>query len=1057
MRKTAIFLIVLLTIGLISPSLSLAASEKAEPHAINQQAEDMGEEQDEVSVEPSEEDLLAHIREESVKVYQDLNDLSVSEEAGSAYMNKVYYIENQAKIEDQLYYLINSEIDDENAEVGWVESENVITQSYHTVDEQEETLFISGSGEAYQKPWGGEEDIVYDLVSFENEGFEIDLTQKVGEDIWYRGILDNETVWIQSNHLKTEEASNDSKDNENTESEKQVGDDDDANEPEKSEEVTDEEQQNDKNTEDEIEKEHQDDGQLEEDEADANHTTSEKASLKRSIASKVQEGKTSKLGHIRSTNVDIYKNINDLSSSKKAGDKYTHAVYYIKKQAALNGQVYYLLSTEPSSTKGVVGWVKSQDLSTHSHVGVDKKSKTFYIKGTGKAYDTAWGGNKNLVYNLSKYNNQVFKVHLTEKVGNNTWYRGTLNGKTVWIHESYLGSVKESKTSKLGHIRSAKVQIYKTIGDASTVITAGDKYTHAVYYIKKQAKVNSQVYYLISKSPSSTKSVVGWVKSQDLSIHSHVGVDKKSKTFYIKGTGNAYDTAWGGKKNLVYKLSQYKGQAFKVHLTEKVGNNTWYRGTLNGKTVWMHSSYVTSKIESKTSKLGHIRSANVKIYNNIGDASTAITAGDKYTHAVYYIKKQAKVNNQVYYLISKSPSSTKGVVGWVKSQDLSTHPHVGVDKKAKTFYVKGTGKAYDTAWGGNKNLVYDLPQYKGQVFKVHLTEKVGNNTWYRGVLNGQTVWIHTAYLVPPKQVDETHTNYNLTLDRMVDIQMAVTPQTDKRYQLWIREDAFKKGSISNGKGTIQGNNWNLRRGPGTGYSAGGKVNNGTVLSLKSSKKGSDGYTWYYVRDTSGWVIPDREDVEYYLNPSKFLNDLKGSLQFLKLSQTAGIDVAEVNDKILKGKGILAGKAQSFIDGAETYGVNEIYLISHALLETGNGTSKLATGVKYKGKTVYNMYGIGARDNCPLECGSKYAYEAGWFTPEAAIKGGAAFVGNNYLGVGQDTLYKMRWNPAFAAKNGYASHQYATDIGWASKQTTRMYELYNLLDGYNLSLDIPKYK
>src|SRR5699024_5049003 len=104
-----------------------------------------------------------------------------------------------------------------------------------------------------------------------------------------------------------------------------------------------------------------------------------------------------------------------------------------------------------------------------------------------------------------------------------------------------------------------------------------------------------------------------------------------------------------------------------------------------------------------------------------------------------------------------------------------------------------------------------------------------------------------------------------------------------------------------------------------------------------------------------------------------------------------------------------------------------------------------------------MYGIGARDSCPLECGSKYAYEAGWFTPELAIKGGAAFVGKNYLGVGQDTLYKMRWNPAFAAKYGYASHQYATDIGWASKQTTRMYQLYNLLDAYSLTLDIPRYK
>src|SRR5699024_3388310 len=98
MRKTAIILIVLLTLGLVSPSLSLAASENAVPHAINQQADDKGEEQDGVFVEPGEEDLLGHIREKSVKLYQDLNDLSVSEEAGRTYMNKVYYIENQAKI-----------------------------------------------------------------------------------------------------------------------------------------------------------------------------------------------------------------------------------------------------------------------------------------------------------------------------------------------------------------------------------------------------------------------------------------------------------------------------------------------------------------------------------------------------------------------------------------------------------------------------------------------------------------------------------------------------------------------------------------------------------------------------------------------------------------------------------------------------------------------------------------------------------------------------------------------------------------------------------------------
>ncbi len=766
----------------------------------------------------------------------------------------------------------------------------------------------------------------------------------------------------------------------------------------------------------------------------------------------VNESKTSRLGHIRRADVKIYKTLDDPSSAIKAGSTYTNSVYYIKKQANVGNQLYYLISNEASSVKGVVGWVKAEDLSTHAHLSVDKKAKTFYVKGTGNAYSRAWGGSKNLVYNLSKYKGEKFEVHLTEKVGTNVWYRGKLNGKTVWMHSSYVLSKNESKTSRLGHIRRADVKIYKELGDESSAITAGATYTNSVYYIKKQANVGNQLYYLISNEASSVKGVVGWVKAEDLSTHAHLSVDKKAKTFYVKGTGNAYSRAWGGSKNLVYNLSKYKGEKFEVHLTEKVGTNVWYRGKLNGKTVWMHSSYVLSKNESKTSRLGHIRRADVKIYKEVGDESSAITAGATYTNSVYYIKKQANVGNQLYYLISNEASSVKGVVGWVKAEDLSTHAHLSVDKKAKTFYVKGTGNAYSRAWGGSKNLVYNLSKYKGEKFEVHLTEKVGTNVWYRGKLNGKTVWIHNAYLNGAVTV---YTSYDMTINNMVNIQMAVSPQTDKKYKLWIREDGIRK--TSNDSGVVNGSNWNLRRGPGTNYIVGGKVNKGTKLNLYSSTKASDGYTWYHVKYTSGWVTPSKSDLKYYLTPNNFTNDLKSSFQFLLLSKNAGVNVNEVNKKILKGKGILAGKAKAFVEGGKKYGVNEIYLISHALLETGNGTSELATGVKYKGKTVYNMYGIGAKDGCALECGAKYAYNAGWFTPEEAIKGGAEFVGKNYLDVGQDTLYKMRWNPGFAAQNGYATHQYASDIGWADKQTTKMYQLYSLLDGYSLTFDIPKYK
>ncbi|REJ18348.1 MAG: mannosyl-glycoprotein endo-beta-N-acetylglucosamidase [Bacillaceae bacterium] len=776
----------------------------------------------------------------------------------------------------------------------------------------------------------------------------------------------------------------------------------------------------------------------------------------------VNETATSKLGHIKTRSVKIYKNLNDFTQSFEAGEEYTNRVYYIKKQASVNGEQFYLLSLRASSTIGVVGWAKASDISSHDHKTIDSRSKLLYIKGTGSAYSKAWGGKKDLVYeDLSQFKNQKFQVDLTETVGNNVWYRGWLNGKKVFIHSSYvsLESVKESATSKLGHIRTREVKIYKTLGDPSTAFTSGAEYTNRVYYIKKQATMNGELYYLLSLQPSSTSGLVGWVNEKDMSVHPHTSVDKKSKVFFIKGTGSAYSKAWGGKKDLVYEnLSQYKNQIFRVHLTENVGKNVWYRGTLNGKTVFIHSSYVTNAQETATSKLGHIRTREVKIYKTLGDPSTSFTSGAEYTNQVYYIKKQATVNGQLYYLLSLQPSSTSGLVGWVKEEDMSVRTHSTVDKKSKVFFVKGTGSAYNKAWGGKKNLVYeDLSQYETNLFRVHLTEKVGNNTWYRGTLDGKTVWIHSSFLYTT-----LYKNYNITLDEMVNIQMKANPVTDKygiTYKLWIREDAFEKIYTKNGQkyGLVKDANWKIRRGPSTSYPEYEQVRNVELPIYGSAKsEDNDGKIWYHVKNTR-WGLASKADVKYYLDPNNFTNDLRGLLQFLKLSASANLNAAEINNKILYNKGILKGKASSFIEAGQKYGINEIYLISHALLETGNGTSALANGIKYNGKTVYNMYGIGAYDNCAVECGVKRAYDEGWFTPEKAIVGGAKFIAEKYVYDGRDTLYKMRWDPDFADVNKRYGKQYATDIGWAYKQTASMYNMYKLLDSYTLVLEIPEYK
>src|SRR5699024_736034 len=172
--------------------------------------------------------------------------------------------------------------------------------------------------------------------------------------------------------------------------------------------------------------------------------------------------------------------------------------------------------------------------------------------------------------------------------------------------------------------------------------------------------------------------------------------------------------------------------------------------------------------------------------------------------------------------------------------------------------------------------------------------------------------------------------------------------------------------------------------------------------------------WYQInfKGKKGWVSGA------YVSPISKINyqnevDNPKMLQFLSLSHPSGISVKDLN-KELEGKGILEGKGQAFIEASQKYNINEIYLVSHALLETGNGTSALSNGIEVNGVKVYNMFGIGAYDGQAIEAGSKRAYEEGWNTPEKAIIGGAQFIANSYINSStykQDTLYKMRWNPA----------------------------------------------
>jgi len=231
-------------------------------------------------------------------------------------------------------------------------------------------------------------------------------------------------------------------------------------------------------------------------------------------------------------------------------------------------------------------------------------------------------------------------------------------------------------------------------------------------------------------------------------------------------------------------------------------------------------------------------------------------------------------------------------------------------------------------------------------------------------------------------------------------------------------------------------------------------------------------------DGAGKINSDEANVRYFMNPSNALEYTAWFLQFMRLDTSSNLTASEINQKFLSNKGTLTNTANAFITAGERYNVNEIYLISHALHETGNGFSSLAQGIGVDKKgniirdsdgeiirdkshpdvdeLVYNMFGYGAHDNNPVGGGVKYAFDRQWFSPEAAIIGGAQSITNNYIQRGQNTLFKMKWDPEVAGENKFG-RQYATHVMWAELQARDIYRMVGdtIFETHTL-FDVPQY-
>ena len=613
------------------------------------------------------------------------------------------------------------------------------------------------------------------------------------------------------------------------------------------------------------------------------------------------------------------------------------------------------------------------------------------------------------------------KVNILQS--SNGWYKiETSSGKQGWVSSSYISASNSNTNNSINNNTQSNIAIVNTDG-LNFRNGAGTSYS-IIKVLNKGEKVE-----VISESNGWSKvkhdSRLGYVASQY--------IDKATTNYTIKEvntdglnvrTGPSTSYATIGKLN--------KGTRVEV-ISESAG---WSKINYNNKTAYVSSGYLKAvststpdtKPEDTTQQYKEIKVVNTDGLNVRKGPSTSYESIGK-------IDKGTSVE-----VISESD-------GWSKINYKNTTAYVAtryLDKK--TTNTEDTTQQYKEIKVVNTDGLNvrkgPSTSYEsiGKIDKGMSVEVISESDgWSKINYKNTTAYVATRYLdkissneqVPPIVGGESTEN----------VSGATIYYKALNYTLQNHVDAQYKKALEGGN----------------------------VISSSISRMSEELTT--SMPQSRAFVTPSKADLEYYLNPKNFTNSDKGMMQFLRLdTYKGGITESELNSYLnslpkVNGKNtVFYNQGKAFINAAQKYDIDLVYLVSHAMWETGYGKSVLAQGqtiTSYKGKpldkpvTVYNFFGIGAIDKSANVSGAEASYSNGWTSIEKTIEGSAKWISANYIKsskYNQNTIYKMKFN------YDYIWHQYATDVNWSNGISGIMNNIISMYDtASNLEFEVPDYK
>lgn len=232
---------------------------------------------------------------------------------------------------------------------------------------------------------------------------------------------------------------------------------------------------------------------------------------------------------------------------------------------------------------------------------------------------------------------------------------------------------------------------------------------------------------------------------------------------------------------------------------------------------------------------------------------------------------------------------------------------------------------------------------------------------------------------------------------------------------------------------------------------------------------SEDYDWYTnkwtIRDGSGWVGAGSDYIAWCMDPRNFF-DAQNIFMFEQLDSDVVLDAAGVatiidgtfmENPVLDTNGEMLDYAAAFVDIGNATGINAYHLAVRVRQEQGTkGISSLISGTYPGYEGYFNYFNVGAYGtpaSVLIQRGLEKAVEQGWNTRYASLEGGALFLKDRYIGIGQNTLYFQKFNVVYASK--LYDHQYMQNVDGARSEAMTMARAHQDLEK-SLVFAIPVY-